>query len=139
MSPDEEEKQARAPVLPGYATNDILLGVGPTDKPLVWLAGEVRSPPFSPAARVEAGFLLRRLQQGQGLSLPHSRPMPAIGARCHELRIRDEAAHWRIFYRVDADAIVILDVLSKKTGQTPQRVLDSCKARLRRYERDAAD
>jgi hypothetical protein len=46
------------------------------DKPLVWLKGEVKTPPFSNQARLEAGLLLRRLQQGQGLSLPHSRPMP---------------------------------------------------------------
>lgn len=59
------------------------------DKPLRWLHGEVKSPPFSPAARLEIGWLLRRLQQGEHLSLPHSRPLPSLGARCHELRVRD--------------------------------------------------
>jgi len=43
--------------------------------PLVWLHGEVKTPPFSQEARIEAGTLLRRLQLGQTLSLPHSRPM----------------------------------------------------------------
>jgi len=28
------------------------------DKPLVWLHGEVKSPPFSSDARIEAGYLL---------------------------------------------------------------------------------
>jgi hypothetical protein len=32
------------------------------DVPLVWLEGEVKTPPFSETARTEAGFLLRRLQ-----------------------------------------------------------------------------
>ena len=64
--------------------------MSPTDKPLLWLHGEVKSPPFSAEARLEAGVLLRRLQRGKTLSLPQSRPMPAIGARCHELRIVDE-------------------------------------------------
>jgi hypothetical protein len=50
------------------------------DKPLVWLHGEVKTPPFSKKARVEAGVLLRRLQRGETLSLPASRPMPTIGA-----------------------------------------------------------
>ena len=68
------------------------------DKPLVWLKGEVKTPPFGPGARLEAGFSLRRLQQGQGLSLPHSRPMPAIGGQCHELRINDRDRTWRIVY-----------------------------------------
>ena len=47
-----------------------------SDKPLVWLKGEVKTPPFGEKARIEAGFLLRRLQQGDTLSLPQSRPRP---------------------------------------------------------------
>lgn len=83
------------------------------DKPLVWLSGEIKTPPFSHAARLEAGTLLRRLQQGEFLSMPHSRPMPSIGPRCHELRLRDEDRNWRVIYRIDADAIVIADVFAK--------------------------
>lgn len=104
------------------------------DKPLVWLRGEVKTPPFSPEARIEAGMLLRRLQRGENLSLPHSRPMPAIGKRCHELRINDQDKTWRIIYRVDSDAIVILDVFSKTTQQTPRRVIAECQRRLRLYD-----
>ncbi len=104
------------------------------DKPLVWLHGEVRTPPFSAEARVEAGYLLRLLQKGESLSMPRSRPMPSIGPRCHELRINDEAATWRIVYRVDADAIVIVHVFSKKTQKTPQSVIAVCRARLKEYD-----
>jgi len=53
------------------------------DKPLAWLHGEVKTPPFSPEARLATGFLLRRLQMGAKIPLPHSRPMPSIGRRCH--------------------------------------------------------
>ena len=63
---------------------------GRTDKLLVWLHGEIKTPPFTELARVEAGVLLRRLQRGELLGLPHSRPMPAIGQRCHELRVPDK-------------------------------------------------
>jgi phage-related protein len=66
------------------------------DKSLVWLHGEVKSPPFSAEARVEAGVLLRRLQRGERLSLPQSRPMPSVGPRCHELRIPDAEVTWRV-------------------------------------------
>lgn len=69
--------------------------MSPSDKPLVWLSGAVRTPPFSAAARMEAGYLLRLLQAGVGLSMPHSRPMPSVGARCHELRIVDADLTWR--------------------------------------------
>jgi phage-related protein len=107
--------------------------MSPNDKPLVWLAGEVRTPPFSTEARLEAGFLLRRLQAGEKLSLPHSRPMPSVGRGCHELRIRDESQTWRIVYYLDDDAVVILEVFSKKTQTTPKKVIDVCQARARAY------
>lgn len=104
------------------------------DKPLVWLEGEIKTPPFSQAARLEAGYLLRKLQQGEALGMPHSRPMPSIGSRCHELRINDESTTWRIIYRLDADAIVILEVFSKKSRATPKAVVNACKRRLKDYE-----
>lgn len=106
------------------------------DKPLVWLHGTVKSPPFSAAARLEAGFLLRRLQRGDKLGLPHSRPMPVIGARCHELRINDERVTWRIIYRTEPDAILIIEVFDKKTSTTPQAVIETSKQRLQRYQNE---
>jgi phage-related protein len=108
--------------------------MGGFDKPLVWLHGEVKTPPFSAKARLEAGFLLRRLQFGENLGLPVSRPMPAIGPRCHELRIVDTGKSWRIVYRIDTDAIVIVEVFQKQSQQTPKPVLDLCKKRLRDFD-----
>lgn len=104
------------------------------DKPLVWLHGEIRTPPLSPSARIETGVLLRRLQRGELLYMPHSRPMPAIGPRCHELRIPDVDATWRIIYRVDTDAIIIAEVFGKKTHETPKTLIDICQRRLRNYD-----
>lgn len=49
---------------------------------------------FSVEARIEAGVLLRRLQEGVTISLPHSRPIPSIGRGCHELRIPDQNRTW---------------------------------------------
>ena len=110
--------------------------MSPNDKPLVWLHGEVKTPPFTKEARLEAGLLLRRLQKGEKIALPHSRPMPGLGARCHELRINDEDNIWRIMYRIDTDAIVILEVFKKKSTKTPKRVLEVCKLRLKVYDRE---
>ena len=103
-------------------------------KPLVWLHGEVKTPPFSPDARIRAGVLLRRLQEGENIPLPHARPMPSIGRGCLELRIPDQNRTWRIVYYVDAVAIVILDVFAKTTSQTPQTIVTVCQARLRLYK-----
>ena len=46
----------------------------------------------------------------------------------------DKDATWRILYRIDPDAIVILEVFSKKPAQTPKRVIEACKKRLRDYD-----
>ena len=105
-------------------------------KPLRWIHGEVKTPPMSLAARREIGALLRELQEGKILGMPHSRPMPGIGARCHELRVNDAGKTWRVMYRTDPDAILILEVFEKKTGQTPVHVMNNCRRRLRRYEED---
>jgi len=107
---------------------------GSNDKPLVWLHGKVKTPPFSAEARLEAGLLIRRLQKNERLSMPHSRPMSSIGRRCHELRIIDGGLSWRIVYRLDRDAILILEVFDKKTQQTPKQVITTCKDRIRDYE-----
>ena len=104
------------------------------DKPLVWVHGEIKTPPLSSDARIEAGYLLRILQIGELLSMPHSRPMPRIGLRCHELRIDDQDKTWRIVYRIDHDAIVILEVFEKKTQKTPREVIENCKRRIRLYD-----
>lgn len=109
------------------------------EKPLVWLHGLVKTPPFSPEARIEAGYLLRMLQNGEKISMPHSRPMPSIGSGCHELRITDQNKNWRIAYMIDNDAIVILEIFEKRTQQTPKKVIHVCKKRLKDYNRIKQD
>jgi phage-related protein len=108
-------------------------------RPLVWLRGAVKAPPFSMVARQEGGRLLRRIQRGETLTMPHSRPMPAIGRRCHELRIDDDRVTWRIVYRTDPDAVVIVDVFQKTTQTTPADVVAACRRRLARYDADASE
>ncbi len=99
--------------------------------------GRFGEPFTSDDARLEAGFLLRRLQRGDNVGLPKSRPMPTVGARCHELRIPDGKLTWRIMYRIDSDAVIIIEVFAKKTKTTPKRVIDICKERLKVYNRES--
>jgi len=105
------------------------------DKPLVLLHAEITTPPLSARARREIGFLLRALQQGEVLAMPHSRAMPAIGRGCHELRVPDGDHTWRLLYRVDPDAILVMDLFSKKTRATPRSVIERAIARLRAYDK----
>src|SRR5688572_7901012 len=101
---------------------------------LMILRREIKTPPMSESARRETGSLLRRLQQGDLLGLPRSRPMPSTGPRCHELRINDENKTWRIIYRIDDDAIIVVDVFEKKTRRTLRQTIANCQRRLRLYD-----
>ena len=78
-------------------------------------------------------MLLRRLQRGEKLALPHSRPLPSIGPGCHELRVRDATRGWRIVYHLDPEAIVVLDVFAKTTRSTPTVVAEACRRRLAEF------
>ncbi|MBV1877994.1 MAG: type II toxin-antitoxin system RelE/ParE family toxin [Pseudomonadales bacterium] len=109
----------------------------PKRQALGMLHRAIKTPPFSKSARLEAGLLLRRLQRGDKITLPHSKPMPVIGTGCHELRINDADMTWRIMYRLETDAVVILDIFEKKTARTPKKVIDLCKNRLKRYNRES--
>jgi len=106
----------------------------PTRKPLVWLHGEIKTPPFSSEGRQEAGMLLRFLQEGERLGMPQAEPLPDVGPRCGALRVRDAEHNWRIIYRIDPDAVLILEVYPKKTRTIPDEVIDRCKKRLKQYD-----
>ncbi len=103
-------------------------------KELVILHGEIKTPPLSREVRREAGFLLRRLQEGERLEMPHARPMPDIGRRCYELRLNDAGKTWRLIYRLDPDAVIIAEVFSKKTRTTPDSVIQECRKRFKHYD-----
>lgn len=105
---------------------------GSPRKPLVWLQGEVKTPPFTSEGRQEAGMLLRLLQAGEQLGMPQAEPLPDVGRRCGALRVRDAEQNWRIMYRIDSDAILILEVYSKKTRKIPDEV-------IRRSSRESSD
>jgi phage-related protein len=109
--------------------------VSPSDKPLVWLHGEIRTPPFSRAARIEAGYLLRLLQKGQAVGLPQSRPMPVVGPAVTNCECAMQRRNGESCTANDVDAVVILEVFAKKTRTTPKTIIDTCTRRLREYDR----
>jgi phage-related protein len=66
-------------------------------------------------------------------------PLPDVGTGCGALRVRDAEHNWRIVYRIDHDAVVILDVYPKKTRTIPDEVIRRCKDRMKRYDATARD
>ncbi len=101
-------------------------------KPIAWLHGEIKTPPMSKEARIQGGWLLRRVQTGEKLSMPESRPMPRLGPRCHELRFSDgqRQIEWRLVYYVGNGAIAVLEVFAKRSRETPEDVVATCRRRL---------
>jgi phage-related protein len=73
------------------------------------------------------------LQEGERLGMPQAEPLPIVGARCGALRIRDGEHNWRIMYRIDNDAVLVLEVYAKKTRKIPDVVIARCKQRLKRF------
>lgn len=117
-----------------YVRSGITLFPSRAGKPIVWMEESIKTPPFSKEARIETGALLRLLQQGENLGLPHSRPMPIIGPRCHELRVCDDKHNWRIFYHLAPHEIVVLAIHGKTTPQTPGRVIKTCQRRIKLHQ-----
>jgi phage-related protein len=74
------------------------------------------------------------LQEGIVLGMPQAKPLPDVGARCGALRVRDAEHNWRIMYRIDTDAVLILDVYCKKTQKIPNEVIERRKKRLKQYD-----
>lgn len=79
-------------------------------------------------------MLLRLLQNGEQLGMPYAEALPDVGPRCGALRVRDAEHNWRIMYRIDTDAVLILEVYSKKTRTIPHEVVERSQQRLKRYD-----
>ena len=81
-------------------------------------------------------MLLRLLQEGERLGMPQAEPLPDVGSRCGALRVRDAEHNWRIMYRIDTDAVLVLEVYPKKTRKIPDEVIERCRQRLKLYDAD---
>ena len=110
------------------------MSVGPSRKLLDWLSGEIKTPPFSQSARVEAGMLLRRLQEGESVGMPHSRPMPRSALDATSCGSATRTGPGGMVYRIDPRRIVIASVFPKTTRETPRQEIENCRQRLKSYD-----
>jgi phage-related protein len=82
--------------------------------------------------REDLADALARLDAGLVLSMPLSRPMPDIGKGVHELRLRDRAGVYRVFYFVQRhSSIYLLHAMKKTTQATPAHTMALVKRRLK--------
>jgi phage-related protein len=85
---------------------------------------------FPDDARAEAGFQLRRVQNGED---PNDwKPMKAVGAGVREIRIREQSGAWRVIYLASLpDRVAVLHAFQKKTQTTAQMDIELAARRYR--------
>jgi phage-related protein len=87
---------------------------------------------FPEEIRGDLADALARLDAGQSLAMPLSRPLPSIGTGVHELRLKDRSGAYRVFYVLPGAGIVyVLHAWQKKTPTTPKSALDLARKRLK--------
>ena len=87
---------------------------------------------FPEDVRRELGKVIFDLQKGKMLSMPLSRPMPSVASGVEELRVRDRAGAYRVFYYTRlADSVLIFHAFAKKTQKTPTEEIALAQKRLR--------
>jgi phage-related protein len=87
---------------------------------------------FSEAARARVGRELFRLQIGEALQMPISRPMPSVAIGAAELRVRDENGIYRVFYyAASARGILVFHAFTKKTRNTPPLEIELARKRIK--------
>ncbi len=87
---------------------------------------------FPEEIRGDLADALARLDAGLMLSLPLSRPMPAIGRGVHELRLRNRSGAYRVVYALGTrGAVHVLHAFKKTTQATLARSLELARTRLK--------
>jgi len=100
-----------------------------TDKALRWVGASLEDlSAFPEGARHEAGYQLRRVQQGL---LPDDwKPMASVGPGVYEIRIHSAVEHRVVYIAKFAEAIYVLHAFEKRTRQTRQTDIDLARKRL---------
>ena len=95
---------------------------------------KIKSPPFEAEARFEIGGILREFQDGKIPDAPAVKPVKQIGRQCYEIRHETPQHNWRVYLAVRANIAVLL-AEDKKRNSIPKSTIETCKSRLRSYER----
>lgn len=87
---------------------------------------------FPEDVRADLADALARLDAGDKLSMPLSRPMPSVGKGVHELRLKDSSGIYRVIYVfVGGGEIWLLHGFKKKSQQTPSLNIEVAQKRLK--------
>lgn len=84
--------------------------------------------------KLEIGTQLLRIQHGERLNSPLSKPMTVIHKAAHELRVQDGRGAYRIIYILSLhDKIFIPHAFTKKTQKTPLKEIKLSIQRIQEF------
>ncbi len=87
---------------------------------------------FPRDARVRLGRALFRLQMGEQMAMPDSRPMPTVAVGVSELRVKGDDGIFRVFYYTAAPrGVLVFHAFVKKAPRTPSREIGLARKRLK--------
>ena len=87
---------------------------------------------FSQGVKRSIGQAILELQKGGKLSMPLSRPVKSVGTGAAEIRIKDSAGIYRVFYLVKMRGrIIIFHAFIKKTQKTPRKEIKKAQQQLK--------
>lgn len=100
-------------------------------KPIDWRGSSLKDLcDFPDDARSEAGYQLRRVQEGEDPE--HFKPMPDVGSGAHEIIVNTADGWFRVMYVAKfEEAVYVLHSFQKKTNKTTQNDLDVAKQRYK--------
>ncbi len=97
---------------------------------MAWLGSALADLRAFPAdARRDAGFELRRVQQG--LDPDDWKPIPSVGPGVREIRIHTGLEHRVLYIATFAEAVYVLHAFEKRTRKTPTHDRQLAQDRLR--------
>jgi phage-related protein len=80
----------------------------------------------------ELGKAIFDLQNGSKLGMPLSKSIASVGKGVEELRVKDSAGIYRVFYYTKLGTVILIfHAFQKKTQKTPQQEIDLGQKRLK--------
>ena len=87
---------------------------------------------FPKEVRIRLGRGLFRMQLGEQIGMPNSRPMPTVASGVSELRVKGEDCIFRVFYYTASPrGVLVFHAFAKKTQRTPPLEMELAGKRLK--------
>jgi phage-related protein len=84
--------------------------------------------------RKDLGAILTKLQKGETVGYPDTKPMSVVAKGVFEIRLKDASGIFRAFYLIKTEhGIVVFHSFKKKSQKTPKHEIETARSRLHTY------